>query len=119
MTACDCNLFRGDDGPVAVAGDNYGRVRLFRYPSTSSFCCSKLYWASSNPITRLKLTCGDSVLLTLSGKDKSIMQWSLSRDRDDAVAHDVVSRSGARPLLPHFISLTTAEGGVLCCAVLL
>lgn len=29
-TACDCNLFRGEDGVVVASGDNYGRIRLFR-----------------------------------------------------------------------------------------
>lgn len=94
MTACESNLFRGSDGPVIATGDNYGRIRLFRYPSTSSFCCSKLYWTSSNPITRIKFACGDSTLLSLSGADKAIMQWAHHRDRDDAVAFDYLDRRG-------------------------
>ena len=94
ITACDANLFRGEDGPVIATGDNYGRIRLFRYPSTSSFCSSKLFWVSSNPITRLKFTCGDSILISLSGVDKSIMQWAHHRDREDSVAHDTVARRG-------------------------
>ena len=52
ITACDCNLFRGDNGTIIATGDNYGRIRLHRYPSTSAFAASKTYWPSASPITR-------------------------------------------------------------------
>lgn len=94
ITACDGNLFRGEDGAVVVVGDNFGRIRLLRYPCTTSFSASKLYWTSANPITRLKFGSGDSVLVSLSGIDKSIMQWSHKRDRDPLVAFDVLDRRG-------------------------
>lgn len=93
-TACDCNLFRGDDGTVIASGDNYGRIRLFRYPCSSAFAISKLYWTSANPITRIRFVSGDSSLVTLSGVDKSIAQWAHKREREENVAHDVLERQG-------------------------
>ena len=93
-TSVDCNLFRGEDGTVIASGDNYGRIRLFRYPSTSAFSASKLYWASANPITRIRFAGGDSNLISITGVNKCIMQWKHRRDRDDGVAFDVLDRRG-------------------------
>lgn len=94
VTACDCNLFRGDDGTIIATGDNYGRVQVFRYPATSSFCTSKRYRTGSSPVTRMKFVSGDAYLVTLHGADKSIMQWKHTRDRGEFVAHNVLSRAG-------------------------
>jgi len=93
-TTCDSNLFRGEDGTIIATGDNYGRIRLFRYPSTSAFASSKLYWASANPITRIRFASGDAHVLSITGVSKSFMQWAHRRDRDDGVAFDVLDRRG-------------------------
>jgi len=93
-TSCDCNLFRGEDGVAVVTGDNYGRIRLFRYPCTSAFSASKMYWGSSNPITRIRFASGDAHVLSITGVNKSIMQWTHHRDRDEGVAFDVLDRRG-------------------------
>lgn len=94
ITTCDCNLFRGEDGTVIATGDNYGRVQLFRYPSTSSFSLSKKYKVGSSPLTRVKFVSGDAYLLALCGTDKSIIRWKHVRDRGENVAHDIIGRAG-------------------------
>lgn len=91
-TACECNVFRGSDGPVVACGDNYGRISLFRYPCTSSFSHFKRYKVSSSSVPRLRFACGDSILLSVHGSDKIIAQWSHKRDRDDKVAWNLVMR---------------------------
>mmetsp|Transcript_20183 Transcript_20183/g.18324 ORF Transcript_20183/g.18324 Transcript_20183/m.18324 type:complete len:1166 (+) Transcript_20183:2-3499(+) len=95
ITSCECNLSRGNDGPIVVSCDNYGRIQLYRYPCTSYMAISKKYRVSSNPITRARFASGDSILLTISGVDKAIIQWSHKRDRDELVAWNVVERTGA------------------------
>jgi microtubule-associated protein-like 6 len=94
ITACDANLFRGEDGTIIATGDNYGRVQLYRYPSTSSTAVSKMYRPASNQITRVKFVAGDSYLVTISGPDKSIVRWRHNRDRGENVAHDLLLRAG-------------------------
>ncbi|MFY7899439.1 MAG: aminopeptidase P N-terminal domain-containing protein, partial [Chitinophagaceae bacterium] len=68
---------------IIASGDNYGRIQLFRYPSTSSFCVSKRYRVGSSPITRIKFAGGDTYVLALSGIDKSIFQFRHIRDRGE------------------------------------
>jgi microtubule-associated protein-like 6 len=94
ITACDCNLFRAEDGAIVAAGDNYGKLRIFRYPCTSAFAISKLYWTSANPITRIRFASGDSIIINLTGINKSIIQWRHRRDREENVAYDVLDRRG-------------------------
>lgn len=94
ITVAEVNLFRTGDGPVIAYGDNYGRINLKRYPSTSQFSASKQYRGSSNKITRMRFAAGDSFLLSLSGVDKSIFQWAHARDRGPSVAWNVNDRAG-------------------------
>ncbi len=93
--AADCNTFRGDDdGQIIVAGDNFGRIRLFRYPCVSAQALSKVYWTTSSPITRIRFASGDNLVISVAGEDKAVFQWRHSRDRQDAVAFQTGERRG-------------------------
>jgi WD40 repeat protein len=94
ITSCDCNLFRGEDGTIIAAGDNYGRIQLYRFPAMSSRAISKKYRPGSSPVTRVKFVVGDTYLLTISGVDKSIMRWRHIRDRGENIAHNILIRAG-------------------------
>jgi len=94
ITVAECNLFRVGDGAIVACGDNYGRINLRRYPSTSSFSAAKQYRGTSNPITRLRFVAGDAFLVSLSGTDKTIFQWSHTRDRGAGVAWNQLDRAG-------------------------
>ena len=94
VTACDVNLFRNEDEIVIVSGDNYGRVQMYRYPSTSSTANAKKYRPGANPITRVRFISGDSHVISMSGVDKCIMKWRHSRDRGEDVAFDIHNRAG-------------------------
>jgi microtubule-associated protein-like 6 len=93
ITYCESNSFRGeDDGQVLVTGDNFGRLKMFRYPCTNVLAIGKKYWAGAQPITRIRFASGDASLLTLAGADKSILQWRHHRDREDLVAYQTSER---------------------------
>ena len=95
VEACDANLYRGGDGTIVAAGDNFGRINLYRYPCTSSFACSKKYRATASAITRLRFCAGDSLVVNLGGFDRTIYQWTHKRDRSEKIAWNVVERRGA------------------------
>lgn len=117
VTACECNLFRGGDGTIVVSGDNIGHIQMFRYPCISPFGCGKKYRASASPITRLRFAAGDSVLLSLSGQDKVIMQWAHKRDRSDEVAWNTLERGGVvdedEDDVLAFLGLSNSDPGVI------
>jgi len=95
IDAIDCNLYRGADGTIVAAGDNHGKISLYRYPCTSSFACRKVHRASTSAITRLRFCAGDSLLINLGGFDRAIYQWAHKRDRSKEVAWNVNERRGA------------------------
>jgi WD40 repeat protein len=95
IEAVDCNLYRGADGTIVAAGDNRGRIGLYRYPCTSAFACKKSYRASASAITRMRFCAGDSLLINLGGFDRAIYQWAHKRDRQKEVAYNVIERRGA------------------------
>lgn len=93
---CDCNTFRSeeDSGQILITGDNYGYLTLFRYPCLRSKAVGKKYLVSSAPCTRVRFASGDDLLLSLTGKDKSIVQWKHIRDKSDTVAYQTNDRRG-------------------------
>ena len=93
-TACESNLLRGSDGPIAVSGDSYGGIQLFRSPCVSAFSASKRYRVSSNAVCRIRFCTGDSRLLTVSPADKVVVQWVHRRDRAEEVVWDVAQCRG-------------------------
>jgi hypothetical protein len=63
---------------VLATGDNFGRVRLSRFPCDSALSQSKLYRGHSgaSPLSKVRWVGGDQWLVSISAKEKIIMQWA-------------------------------------------
>ena len=88
VTTCDANLVNEHGTVVLATGDNFGRVRLYRYPCDSALAQSKLYRAhgGASPISKVRWVDGDQFLVSVSARERIIMQWA--HDADDAGAAD-------------------------------
>jgi len=75
ILCCDTNFANEHGDKVIAAGDNFGRVRLVRYPCQSSYCLGKQYSVHSGPVSSVRWVGGDSHLVSTSHKDRSIFQW--------------------------------------------
>ena len=65
------------NGNVVVAtGDNFGRLRLYRFPVTSALAKCKDYRGHSNIISKVRWAAGASHLLTVSAHDRAVFQWA-------------------------------------------
>ncbi|GMH99995.1 hypothetical protein TrVE_jg4710 [Triparma verrucosa] len=84
ITACDVNLVNEYGNVVTAWGDNFGRLRLARYPTLSSFCGQKKFRGHCGHIVKVRWAGGDSHLLTMGSKDKGIFVWRHEAD-DQAV----------------------------------
>jgi microtubule-associated protein-like 6 len=82
VNACD----RSQSGKVLAAGDDFGRLRLFRYPCLSSDAASKTFRGHATGITNVRWTSGDSHLISVGGCDRTVFQWV--HDNDEMVQED-------------------------------
>ena len=73
VTAVDCPL--ASARPSLAVGDNFGRVRLLRYPCTSALAKSKAYRGHAAPVAAVRWTAGASHLVTVGARDRVILQW--------------------------------------------
>ncbi|XP_014802496.1 PREDICTED: echinoderm microtubule-associated protein-like 5 [Calidris pugnax] len=64
------------DSKVLATGDDFGFVKLFRYPAKGKFGKFKRYVAHSTHVTNVRWTYDDSLLVTVGGADTSLMLWT-------------------------------------------
>ncbi|XP_038631944.1 echinoderm microtubule-associated protein-like 5 isoform X6 [Scyliorhinus canicula] len=61
---------------VLVTGDDFGFVKLFRYPVKGKYGKFKRYVAHSTHVTNVRWTHDDSLLITVGGADTTMMIWT-------------------------------------------
>lgn len=66
----------GSEGLLATA-DDWGKVKLFRYPCIVPHAAHLSYEGHSSHITNVTFTNGDSWLLSTGGDDRAILQWDI------------------------------------------
>ncbi|KAF7251686.1 Echinoderm microtubule-associated protein-like 5, partial [Varanus komodoensis] len=64
------------DCTVLATGDDFGFVKLFRYPAKGKYGKFKRYVAHSTHVTNVRWTHDDSLLVTVGGGDTSLMLWT-------------------------------------------
>lgn len=94
VTTVDCAL--KSRKPVLAVADNFGRVRLYRYPCTSSLAKCKEYRGHSADVTKVRWAGGDSHLISCSATDRCIFQWKhvvddLADERAEIIARVAAS----------------------------
>uniref|UniRef100_H2U688 EMAP like 1 n=1 Tax=Takifugu rubripes TaxID=31033 RepID=H2U688_TAKRU len=63
---------------LLVTGDDFGKVHLFTYPCSQFRAPSHLYSGHSSHVTNVSFLYDDSYLVSIGGKDMSVMQWRIS-----------------------------------------
>ncbi len=60
---------------VLVTGDDFGKVKLFRYPCPIEKSHFNKYNGHSAHVTNVKFLFDDSYLISTGGGEKSVFQW--------------------------------------------
>ncbi|KAM8833859.1 echinoderm microtubule-associated protein-like 1 isoform 3-T6 [Synchiropus picturatus] len=68
---------RSNDKTLLVTGDDFGKVHLFSYPCTQFRAPSHVYGGHSSHVTNVSFLCDDSFVVSIGGKDMSVMQWRI------------------------------------------
>jgi len=78
---------------VLAIGDDFGFIKLFKYPSLQKNACYTKFVGHSAQVTNLRFTHSSSHLISTGGSDKSIFQWAY---KPQDAYHDFLS--GLLPL---------------------
>lgn len=97
-----CQSSAPREGYVAL-GDDYGKIKLFRFPSPFTDPPCRVYSGHSSHVTRLKFS-RTNVLAALGGDDHTISQWTLE-------AAGRSERPQAQPLVHPWVQVEEAQGG--------
>ena len=74
VNAIDVNFEQG----VCVTGDDFGLVKLFKYPTFKKGAKFKKYTGHSAHVTNVRFTSDKKRLITVGGADHAVFQWSFS-----------------------------------------
>ena len=72
----DINACEGKHG-VAVTGDDFGKVKLFRYPCVKPGSKFREYTGHSAHVTNVRFSFDERTVITTGGGDNAIFQWRL------------------------------------------
>uniref|UniRef100_A0A8C4SLW8 EMAP like 5 n=1 Tax=Erpetoichthys calabaricus TaxID=27687 RepID=A0A8C4SLW8_ERPCA len=65
-----------NDKKVLATGDDFGYVKLFKYPVKGKFAKCKRYVAHSTHVTNVRWTHDDALLVSVGGSDTSLIIWT-------------------------------------------
>ena len=86
---------------IVAVGDEYGRLRLYRYPCLKENASCLEYQAHSPHIMKVRWANEDKFLFSVGGQDRSIMQWRHVIDQESRDDADLAGDSGDDSALPH------------------
>ena len=66
---------------LIVTSDDFGKVKLFRYPCIVPYSDHKPYSGHSSHVTNCGFSHNDSVVLSAGGEDRALFQWEVIQER--------------------------------------
>ena len=96
VCTADCTLSSDEtDSSVIVSGDNFGKLKLFQYPCTSSYAQSKEYWGHCGHVAKARWAGKGSHLVSLGAYDRAIMLWKRNVDDEGLREHNKNTKKNA------------------------
>jgi len=88
---------RSRNGTLLATGDDFGQVKLFKYPCVKEQAGFNDYYGHSSHVTGVKFTANDTFLVSAGGNDKTVMVWDTDINDDDQgyFGNGAVQGSGA------------------------
>ena len=66
---------RSNKGEVLAVANDFGLIRLYRFPAPYQGCKHKRYAGHSSLVTNCRFTFDDKYLISVGGTDRCIFQW--------------------------------------------
>ncbi|TMW55919.1 hypothetical protein Poli38472_008567 [Pythium oligandrum] len=77
---------RSAKGDLLVSGDDFGLVKLFRYPCVTKNASSADYRGHSSHVTNVRWAVSDTHVISVGGNDRCVMEWKVCRDNEEPSA---------------------------------
>ena len=74
---------RSRNGTLLATGDDFGTVKLFRYPSVKEKAGNNVSYGHSSHVTGVKFTANDTFVVSTGGNDKTVLVWDTDINDDD------------------------------------
>lgn len=85
--ANDVNATDTTHGSLVASGDDFGKVKLFRYPSPKKGARHRSYSGHSAHVTNVRFSPDGATLLTTGGADHAVFQWKVHADGGQPDGH--------------------------------
>ena len=79
---------RSHSKDLIVSGDDFGNVRMMRYPCLDAKCGDRSYDGHAQHVMGTRFTFDDSHVLSTGGGDRCIFQWACEYEEQDEYHHD-------------------------------
>lgn len=114
MDGGDINaVARSHSGHLLTSSDDFGKVRLLRYPCLAENSAALSYSGHSSHVTCVRWTAADECVISTGGNDKTIMQWRHTMSAGGASKaeefDDLDPAFSVAPVAPH--AAAAAAGG--------
>jgi microtubule-associated protein-like 6 len=70
---------------LLATGDDFGQVKLFKYPCVKEKADFNDYYGHSSHVTKVKFSADDKLVFSTGGGDKTVMVWSTDVNPNDDV----------------------------------
>jgi WD40 repeat protein len=74
---------RSRNGLLLATGDDFGQVKLFKYPCVKEQAGFNEFYGHSSHVTGVKFTANDTFVISTGGNDKTVMVWDTDINDDD------------------------------------
>ncbi|XP_054153345.1 echinoderm microtubule-associated protein-like 2 isoform X2 [Oppia nitens] len=74
VNTCD----RSHSGRLLATGDDFGKINVYSYPAPQPKCLNHSYGGHSGHLTGVRFMADDSRLISIGGRDSTVMQWTVS-----------------------------------------
>lgn len=89
---------RSKNGELLATGDDFGVVKLFKYPCVKEKASFTEAFGHSSHITKVKFTDKDQFLISTGGNDLSVLVWETGLSKGGTAVYDVGQLSGKNKL---------------------
>lgn len=86
---------RSHSAKLLATGDDFSKIKLFKYPACVNKQFFNVYKGHSSHITGIKWSYTDEYMISIGGLEKSVIQWRL--DANEEIVYDYEEEKHLEP----------------------